>query len=138
MTAKRASNLIPVRVTTMEVVIICVIALCVLLLVTNNVETFIRVLYNPISFLVLVVILGEYIILKSADRSRIYKIELEQLRRRQLEYLKVFHRLEQELDKLAGAIANLKDSNLSEPVNSTAADLEKQIRNIKERLHLSV
>lgn len=138
MTAKRASNLIPVRVTTMEVVIICVIALCVLLLVTNNVETFIRVLYSPISFLVLVVVLGEYIILKSADRSRIYKIELEQLRRRQLEYLKVFHHLEQELDNLYAKVGNLQGSNMSEPIKNTVADLEKQIKNIKERLHSSL
>ncbi len=138
MTAKRASNLIPVRVTTMEVVIICVIALCVLLLVTNNVETFIRVLYSPISFLVLVVVLGEYIILKSADRSRIYKIELEQLRRRQLEYLKVFHLLEQELDNLSAKVGTLQGSNMSEPIKNTVADLEKQIKNIKERLHSSL
>lgn len=127
-------TILPVRVSLIEIIIICLISLCVLLLVSNNVESFIRLLYSPVSFLVLIVVIGEYIILKSADRSRIYKIELDQLRELQMRRIKMFHRLEQQLDELIASLENIQKN--ATDVNSQAQlnQLENNLRKLKEQI----
>jgi len=127
-------TILPVRVSLLEIIIICLISLCVLLLVSNNVESFIRVLYSPVAFLVLIVVIGEYIILKSADRSRIYKIELDQLRHLQMARIKMFHRLEQQLDEILASLDSIQKNAVDNDSKAQLEQLENSLRKIKEQL----
>ena len=127
-------TILPVRVSLLEIIIICLISLCVLLLVSNNVESFIRVLYSPVAFLVLIVVIGEYIILKSADRSRIYKIELDQLRHLQMARIKMFHRLEQQLDEILASLDSIQKNAVDNDSKAQLEQLENNLRKIKEQL----
>ena len=77
-----------------------IVILCVLLLLTGDVSLFISILYSPFSFLLLVVVLLEYVILKSMDRSRIYKLELEKLKRKRDREMMFRQRLESEFKGL--------------------------------------
>lgn len=126
----------PVRITAVEIVIIFIISLCVLLLVTNNVEAFISILYSPVAFLVLVVALVEYIILKSADRSRIYRIELDHLRRRVMDHIMLFNTLERNLDEIQKNLAKLKKNPgiANTPEEKNLDELEKQLTAIRSRI----
>jgi hypothetical protein len=63
-----------------EIVLAVILILAILLLLIDDFRLFFSLFYSPFSFLLLVVILIEYIILKSMDRSRIYKLELERLK----------------------------------------------------------
>jgi len=132
--AKRPT-IIPVRISILEVIIVCLISLCILLLVTNNVESFINVLYSPVAFLVLVVVLVEYIILKSADRSRLYKIELDYLRQRKIEQIKIFHQLERRLEEVVKVLHNLK-TYTSEPEKQEELErLKNRMQQLKDQIH---
>ena len=126
----------PVRITAVEIVIICIISLCVLLLVTNSVEAFISMLYSPVAFLVLVVALVEYIILKSADRSRIYRIELDHLRRRVMDHIMLFNTLERNLDEIQKILATMKKNPglVDTPEEKSLDELEKQLATICSRM----
>lgn len=64
-----------------EIVILCLIAVSILLIWTGNFSKFIKYSYNSYSFLILLIIIIEYIILKGRDRSRIYLIQIEHLKK---------------------------------------------------------
>ncbi len=125
--APKKSIVPSVRISALEVIIICLICLCILLLVTNNVESFISMLYSPVAFLLLVVILVEYIILKSADRSRIYKIEVDKLRGRLIEHIKLFQSIEENLDEMHKTVDRLQDEE-------TDRSHKEHVENLQERL----
>jgi purine-cytosine permease-like protein len=91
-------------VTSAEILVIAAILLCIVLLFTGSFSTFFSILYSPFSFIILVVIITEYIILKGTDRSRIYRIEIDRLREKRKEDIAFNREIEAELQKLQSAL----------------------------------
>ncbi len=58
----------------------CVIILGVILLIANDFNLFLDILFSGYSFLLLVVIFLEFILMKGMDRSRIYRLEIARLK----------------------------------------------------------
>jgi len=83
-----------------EIILILVILVGVLLLITHDWDLFFSILYSPYSFILLVVIILEYIILKGMDRSRIYKLEIERLKRKRHRDLEFHVRMEKQIREL--------------------------------------
>ncbi len=94
--------------TAAEILILVAILLCVLLLFTGSLSTFLSILYSPFSFIILVVIITEYIILKGADRSRIYRIEIDRLRDKRKDDIAFSREIETELQRLVSALCELE------------------------------
>ena len=127
----------PIRISTLEVVIVFLITLCVLMLVTNNVESFFRLLYNPVSFLILVIVLAEYIVLKSADRTRIYRIEVDQLRSRLLEQVKAQHQIEQAIDDIEDIIHDIETRHKDPEVKNAVGNIRERLTRIRKDIRSS-
>jgi len=68
---------------------------------TDNVGPLARYLYSPYSISILVVIGAMHLLQQGADRSRMYRLELREMRRRRLEDLQFYRRAERDLQALA-------------------------------------
>lgn len=86
---------------------------------------FFRFLYHPMAIIVVILLLIQYIILKGRDKSRIYRIELEQARRKRQEDLEFFQRLEATIQKLE-VQAQSKEH--------TAVEMREQLEQLRESI----
>lgn len=80
-----------------ELLILIAIGVLVLIAVTDNWSRIIDLLYGPVTAAVAVIMLVEYVVLKGADRSRIYQRELQGARQRRKEDLLALRDLESRL-----------------------------------------
>jgi len=103
-----------------EIFLGIVVVLGLLMLLTGDIRRFLSILYSPYSFLLLVVILIEYFILKGMDRSRIYKLELERLKKKRERELETQRELEDQIGELSG--------------NLDKKDLEQRLEKIKKTM----
>ena len=71
-----------------------------LILLTGNALTILRHLYSPYAAFVAVVMLVEYVLLKGADRSALYRRELEAARQKRREDLLALREMETALVRL--------------------------------------
>lgn len=78
-------------------VLVIIALLGLLLLLLDDYTLFARILYSPYSFLVLVIMLLEYVVLKGLDRSRIYKLELKRLKAKREKDLVARRKLDEKL-----------------------------------------
>ncbi|MFW6304082.1 MAG: hypothetical protein ACOC2L_05615 [Candidatus Sumerlaeota bacterium] len=92
-------------------------------------ETFLDLLYRPVAIVIIVFLAIEYILIKGRDRSRIYRIELQQLREKRREDIEFIRNLEEDLEKMDETLAKLRMS-----LPSDAEDEMEHIRDIRERL----
>lgn len=111
-------------------VILGLAALGIVLLWSGDFRLFFQYLYSPYSFLILFVIVIEYIVIKSSDRSRIYQIQIAHLKKR-IEDLRDKTRLiEEEIAQMERELKNSVNSGGSAASN----DLHQHIKRIKEML----
>lgn len=114
----------------LEIFIMILIVLGILLAWSGSFYTFLNYFYNPYSFLIIVIMVIEYIILKGRDRSRIYKIQIKHLKER-LDNIKDNIRMAE--DKI-----NVLNDYLSKNTEeSSTIDIEKinnSIQSIKQNL----
>lgn len=68
------------RVRAGDVIIILALAVLATALVTLGPREAVNLLYNPIAGLILLVMIVEFLWLKSGDRTRVYRLEIERLR----------------------------------------------------------
>jgi len=101
-----------------------------LLVLTDNVRAFASYLYHPYSITILIVIGGMYLMQKGSDRSRIYQMELREMRRRRLEELEFHRQLEREL---SAALEQLK-SRASDADASARQAIEAAVSRLRDKI----
>jgi amino acid permease len=111
------------------VVIVFLVALIIsgiLLLITNDIDIFVSLLYSPYSFLLLMVVLVEYIVLKSIDRSKVYRLENQRLKAKRRRETEFRQRMERELQEI--------QKEMEKPGSSSNAQerLQEILRSFKE------
>ncbi len=88
-----------------------------------------KYLYEPLPIIVIVILMIEYILLKGRDRSRIYKIELEKMRKKRAGDIEFMRNLERDLQGLRDNIDSLIESS---PQESPAAG--GNLQDLRDRL----
>jgi len=63
-------------------------------------RSFLRYLYGPVAIIVVIFAIIEYIVLKGRDRSRIYRLELDQLRARRRQDVEALRGVDEELARI--------------------------------------
>lgn len=89
-----------------EFIILFAIGLLSLIIVTGNFTRIAQWLFSPTAIIIVVVILLQYLLLKGADRSDIYRRELEAARQKRRDDLLALRELEARLSAMR---ANLED-----------------------------
>ena len=122
-----------------EILFLVAILLCVLLLFTGSLSTFLSILYSPFSFIILVVIITEYIILKGADRSRIYRIEIDRLRDKRKEDIAFSREIETELQRLVSALGELEATDAKQrriPWKKITEETREKLQELLQRMKM--
>lgn len=83
-----------------ELATLITIGILGLILVTGNARGLLRILYSPTAGLIAVVMLVEYILLKGADRSALYRRELDAARSKRREDLLALREMEERIVEL--------------------------------------
>lgn len=120
-----------------EILILIAILLSVLLLFTGSFTTFLSILYSPFSFIIIVVIITEYIILKGADRSRIYRLEIDRLREKRKEDITFSREIETELHRLVSALSELEASDAKQrrvPWKKITEETREKLQELLQRM----
>ena len=68
------------RVRSGDVLLVVVVAAVALVLVNVDPATLFGLLYHPVAGLILLIMIVEFLWLKSGDRTRVYKLEIDRLR----------------------------------------------------------
>jgi hypothetical protein len=92
----------PLKNALLILAIIAVFALGVVL--SGGAKEFVRVLYGPGPLVVAILLILQYILLKGRDRSRLYKMELDQVREKRREEADFLRRLEAEIRHIENAV----------------------------------
>ncbi len=108
------------------IILVLIIVHGVIFLLTRDWETIYRILYNPYSFFLLVVVIIEYILLKGMDRSRIYKLEVDRLKKKRRKDMEFHVRVEKEIREME---RHLDDPNAREQLKTL---LKKILDEFKE------
>ena len=110
-----------------QFILILVVAFGVLLLLTNDLNLFIRIFYNPYSFLILAVAIVEYIILKAMDRSRMYRLENQRLKRKRRRDMDMRREVE---SRIRNVMQRLDESESTERLKKELEDIVRTVRRI--------
>lgn len=114
------------KITYGEILIAGLVVGLILLLLTNNW----RLLFHPMMFLILIVIIGQYLIQKGVDRSRIYLLQLKQLQAKREDDLAFLREIEREISEILKLLKSAKESNSpQEPL----AEAEKRLAQVYSR-----
>jgi len=84
----------------LEIILILIIILGVFILIIRDFKKVSELLYHPYSFFLLFVVILEYIILKGMDRSRIYKLEVERLKKKRRKDMEFHVRVEKQIREI--------------------------------------
>lgn len=120
-----------------EMMIIIIVALLVLIGLTGNFSRIVEWLLAPYTAFIAIVMLVEYLIIKGADRSRIYHRELQGLRSRRKEDLLLFRDMEAQLESVKAeleAIAGHAVTDSDERSKELNTKLERQARELESVL----
>ncbi len=114
------------------------IGVIALIVVTGNFSAIVRVLYSPYAAFVAVVMLVEYIILKGADRSALYRRELEATRAKRRDDLLEMQKIEAALveldEELAGIDGDAEADNGDGATDETQSSTRQLARSSREKL----
>ncbi|NQU42485.1 hypothetical protein HQ520_04315 [bacterium] len=97
----------------------------------------VRWLYSPIAIVLVILLFIEYIVLKGRDRSRIYRIELEQARHKRVEDQEYLRHLEERLlamEKEVPSPPEVRDSGCEERLGELRGELASLRRELSEKL----
>ncbi len=83
-----------------EILVLMAIGILALIVLTGNFKLIIETLYKPYTALIVVIMLVEYVLLKGADRSQIYRRELEAARERRRDDVLALREMEMQLVEL--------------------------------------
>ncbi len=118
-----------------EVVILISIGVLVLALVTGNFRSILDKLYSPYAALIAVIMLVEYVLLKGADRSAMYRRELEAARTKRREDLLTLRKMETKLDEIQADLRRIEtESSASDLADHTRAELEELLTELRSRI----
>lgn len=106
-------------------ILIIIIILGIILLITRDFQTIPDILFNPYSFFLLVVVMVEYIILKGMDRSRIYKLEVERLKKKRRRDMEFHVRVEKQIRELE---KYTDDPNARDELKSRLKKIQNEFR----------
>lgn len=122
------------RSKSVAVVLILLVGLVALIVKTGHMPRLLELIYNPWARLTAVIMLVEYVILKGADRSAIYRRELEAGRARRAEDLRGFQMIESELTVLQKELAGEKTGQGAPGIEAGRERIEKLL--LKLRGHI--
>ena len=119
-----------------EILLLGVIVICCFLLLTQDFNLFLKIFYSKFSFLILFLLILEFLIIKSSDRSKVYRNELERLREIQEENLMIVRDVENRLDDALKVLSDGENKEelerpLLEEVHGRIEDVVAQLKKRK-------
>ncbi len=136
---KSATQKKPPRISNSILAFIILSVFFIGLLLSGAAQTLFSKIYHPVSFIVLILLIVEYILLKGRDRSRIYRIELDQLHQKRNDDLRQIRDWEKQLEQIE-TLSQQLDSDQTQTESSTPAtqnspqELQEKIQNLREEL----
>jgi len=118
------------KVTLAECVLFLIMIAAILLLVTGSVERFLEVIYNPYAYVVLIIIMVEYVLLKASDRSRIYQMQIDQLQQARHDDITFIRSIESRLSTLAEKV---KKDDVKEKLNGITMELNELVTLVRAK-----
>jgi hypothetical protein len=95
------------------------------------VETTARFVFQPVAIVFLVALAIEYLILKSADRSRLLSIELERLRAKRREEVSAMRRTHESLERLQSGLSDAATGPAALDRAALLAEVERAIESLR-------
>jgi hypothetical protein len=122
-----------------EIIILIAIGILALIVVTGNLSAIWEKLYSGTAVAIVVVMLVEYLLLKGADRSPIYRRELEAARVKRRDDLLALRDLETQLVELRSRMHNVLEREagcpaLREAVEDARQTSETTLARLRERI----
>ena len=122
-----------------EILILITIGVLALIALTGNFRVILETLYKPYTALIAVIMLVEYVILKGADRSHIYRRELEAARETRRADLLAMRNMETRLVELRARLTPILDDStnaqaLSDATRDTHEASDKVLEILRERI----
>jgi ABC-type multidrug transport system fused ATPase/permease subunit len=120
--------------------IVLAVAVVVILFLSNMIWPLAEMLYGPAAFVVAAVMIVEFLILKARDRSRFYRLELQLMRNRRREDIRL---LRETRDALAESLRSLRqarqrleeDGSSAEETKAVLDSLEEQVQRIHDDIY---
>jgi hypothetical protein len=122
-----------------KIMVLIAIGVAALIFVTGYHSLIFEKLYSGYAFFIIVVIVVEYLLLKGADRSDMYRRELEAAREKRRDDLLALREIETRLAELQASLLSLEDdatdmAQLRSAINATREANEDLLRRIGERI----
>jgi hypothetical protein len=118
----------------MVLLLAIVVVFAIGLALTTHGKEFLSNLYRPVAIAFVILLAIEYIALKGRDRSRIYKIELEQARTKRQQDLEFLRGMEKELTTIEEKIRSMTKSPSGAIGSVSGAPSPSDLAEIQERL----
>ncbi|HOR27578.1 MAG TPA: hypothetical protein PLG73_06125 [Candidatus Sumerlaeota bacterium] len=125
-----------------EIIILMTIGILALIVITGNLRNLRAILnwlYSPYAAFIVVIMLVEYLLLKGADRSHIYRRELDAARQKRRDDLLALRQIETELVDLRARLgAELENptepARLADTLDHSRSTVERVLSLIRDRI----
>lgn len=109
------------------------------LLMADLIKPVFDFLYSPVALVILVVMLIEFLVLKARDRSRLLRIEIQMMRNRRREDVRLMRETRDELRALRSELAALAleietAESVPEPIRERFDAIEEKVKKIEESI----
>ena len=110
-TDERRKNHVPRKgPSPIEYLLLGIIIIACILLGTQDQELFLKIFYSEFSFLILMIMIIEFLVIKSSDRSKVYLSELEKLRIAGESNLSLVREVDDQLEQALKLVVELKEA----------------------------
>jgi len=97
-------------------------------------RNFLHFLYGPVAIIVVIFMIVEYIVLKGRDRSRIYRLELEQTRERRRHDVEFLQSVEEQLRQIEEALGAVGADQTVDAPSAASPPESDAVNQAKSRL----
>ena len=118
-----------------EILLLAIIGVCCFLLITRDINLLVKIFYSKYSFLILMLMIAEYLIIKSNDRSKVYRGELERLREVQDENFVLVREIQRELERTLDLLKRSderRDPSNAEAAEETRSSLQSAVDKLRQ------
>lgn len=127
-TGNRNPKRLSKRIRTGDIIVVILFLAIILMLIQFDFTELFALIYNPIAGLVLLIVIVEFLWLKSGDRTRIYKLEIDKLRKSRREDEDLLRRTRNVLGEAIGKDSqSTTDESLPGDWRRRASDLHKDL-----------
>lgn len=114
-----------------EIIVLAIVLFLVILFVTDNLINFINLLYSPFTFIIVILMGMEFVVLRILDRSKLLRLQIKAFRRKRKRTLAMHRELLSRLNSIEDKLSSMENKLFTETFNDDINWLKNRLMKLE-------